>query len=70
MDEQEIMAHFQKQYEAAWEAVNIDLVVHGNAFLHLSVDGVRRIDPLDILKEAQEFDSMIADQVRKPKPAP
>lgn len=70
MSPEELFDSFQKQYEAAWEAVNIDLGVHGNAFLHLTLDGVRRIDPLDILKEAQEFDSMIADQVRKLKQAP
>lgn len=45
--------------EAQRRQLETDLLIYGTAFFAVTKDGSRRIDPKDLLKEAQEFDKLI-----------
>ena len=40
------------------DQITTDMAIYGNAFIHYSEKGPRRIDPKEFLKEAEEFSKL------------
>ena len=40
-----------------------DITLYGNAFIHITTSGVRRIPPNELLKEAVKFSELLVEKL-------